>query len=223
MSSEDPVESVAAGAAKGTLEWTVEKIASLAKRFINRNLVFIEDQDTISAVKDSRRSPEWLQYHQQVHDGKLRLLVQMGLALRRLESSPSRLQSLRNKINAKYGTEGLRIAEFVQNEALNNFVAHAIAKSTSPEDVRTAVETLLRNVDKYVIFVKSDDDANKKAKEIVVRLQAQLPKNVILLGSGSAIGVAVMVTSKILKEVSGYEVAKYEEAGKMTFILTRSG
>ncbi|MFQ5620437.1 MAG: hypothetical protein ACE5FT_01180 [Candidatus Nanoarchaeia archaeon] len=56
MSSDSAIESAAKGATKGALEWTSGKIKELAKRFLQKGLAFIEDQETIDIAKEQRKT-----------------------------------------------------------------------------------------------------------------------------------------------------------------------
>lgn len=222
MSSEDTIESAAAGISKGVLEFTVDQLKILAKRFSNRDISFIEDEPTIRLIKDQRRSSEWDLYGKYVKDHEMRLLIQMGLALRRLETDPSSLQNLRDKIVRKFGVRGLHISELVQNQALAPFISVSVSRISSPADITQAIEQLLKNVDRYCIFIKESDDSEKKVEDIRMRLMGSLPETMIILASKSAKSNAgsIAETLRILVE-SEYEITCEEESEKKVFIFIR--
>ena len=113
MSSE-PDEKVIAGMTKGTLQYAEEKIRELVKRFLNRELAFVEDPETITLAKIQRESPEWDLFKKYVDAYNLRILFLMGLTLRALEKAGKPLDTLKRSIMRVYGQKGLHIAYFVQ-------------------------------------------------------------------------------------------------------------
>ncbi|MEM3452723.1 MAG: hypothetical protein QW835_03740 [Candidatus Hadarchaeum sp.] len=78
MFDEKPIESAAKGATKALLEWTEEKVLQLIIKFKNRDIAFVEDPETITAVKEQRKTPEWEYFKQNVENPDLRILFQMG-------------------------------------------------------------------------------------------------------------------------------------------------
>ncbi|HIH05399.1 TPA: hypothetical protein HA372_02445 [Candidatus Woesearchaeota archaeon] len=118
MSYGDKVSDAAEGVTKGVLGYTEEKIKQFAKKFIDRKLIFINRPETIELVKEQLKSGEWSLCKQYIKDIDLKILVQLGLALRKLESDQVELQNLRDKIVYKYKMKGLHIAQVVQNKIL---------------------------------------------------------------------------------------------------------
>src|SRR3989344_1668561 len=116
MSSDDFIEGATKGAVKGALEFSEDKIKLFLRKFKDRELAFIEDEQTIKLVKTQREKPEWALYRKYVKDGDLRLQIEMGFSLRQLEKigEKNKHQNLRNKLHKKYGEKGLHIAEIVQ-------------------------------------------------------------------------------------------------------------
>src|SRR3989344_6844103 len=100
MSSDD-VKNIAEGATKGLLDWTKEQILEFVNKINNKDLIFIQDNETIDLVKEQLKTGEWDVYNKYVKDTKLRILIQTGLTLRRLEQNKEKLQNLRNKLISK--------------------------------------------------------------------------------------------------------------------------
>ena len=98
MSSE--LTDATGGLVKGTLSWGEEKIKEFARKFKNRQLVFIQDEETINLVRSQLKSGEWSLFCQYVSNKELRLLVQLGLTLRKLDTDKNEkaLLNLRTKI-----------------------------------------------------------------------------------------------------------------------------
>ena len=155
--SYDPVESAASGTVKGALDWTEEKVKTFIEKFRNRQLVFIQDQETIKLVKEQYNSGELNIYKIYIEDKKLLFLVKLGLTLRKLGNNRSRKQNLRDKIFQKYDTTGLHVAQFAENGILNRYISILIDNLTSIEDFKRRIKKTLEDIDKYVIFVKADD------------------------------------------------------------------
>lgn len=157
MSSHDPVASAAKGLVKGTLEWTHEKIKELVVKFKNKNLVFIEDTETIDLVKKQRETGEWNFFKEYVKDDKLRILFQMGLALRKLEKDKKsiELDNLRRKIFKKHGPKGLHIAQFIQNGFFSKYVGNMLSRATTSHKLKFEIEDLFNDVDKRVVFIQT--------------------------------------------------------------------
>ena len=139
MSSEDPVESLASGAAKGTLEWTSEFIKSLTLKFKDRKLAFIQDSETIQTVKEQYNSGELNFYKVYIRDKELLFLVKLGLTLRSLEKNDEKRQNLRNKIFKRYELFGLHIAQFVENGILNRYAAILLDNLKSVDDLKKKI------------------------------------------------------------------------------------
>ena len=109
MSSDDPIESAAAGATKGLLEWTSDFIKSLALKFKNKKLAFIQERTTIDVARDQFNSGERKFYNKYVSNNEFLFLIGMGLTLRRLENDEERYTNLKSKIIKKYNFKGLHI------------------------------------------------------------------------------------------------------------------
>lgn len=219
MPSDDPISSATSGATEGALNWSLEQIKSLAQKFLNRNLAFIEDSETITLVKEQRKSAEWEVYNKHVKDSDLRLLIQMGLSLRRLEKNQQGLQRLRDRIVARYGRKGLHIAEFVQNKALTAFIGIAASKARNAGELTETIESILNDIDKYVAFIKNTDNVASKVEELRILVIANKPVALILLGSKSAQDLTRTIALELNRALKGYEMIKHEESNKIMFVF----
>lgn len=218
MTPSDNIQSVAIGMA---LTWSIEKIKNLAKRFKNRDIAFIEDQDTISIVKDQRKSSEWQIYKQYLENTEFRMLAQMGLALRKLDNKLELQQSLRTKIHDKYGRTGLHRAQLIQNEILNTVIAK-IAPQAKPEELAKIIRTLFEQIDIFVLFIQTTDDAENKIEELKIRIHSSLPPVIILYGLKSAKFLVTEITNSLEKSVeTNYDVFREESVNKITVCFRR--
>ncbi len=84
----DPVERFAAGLAKGTLQWTADKVSEFLRLISQRQLAFVGKIDLIAEVREHRARPEYQFYVEYLSDKRLRLLALMGLTLRDYQNDP---------------------------------------------------------------------------------------------------------------------------------------
>lgn len=184
--SYDPVEEVASGAVKGVLDWTEDKVKAFVEKFKNRQLAFIQDQETIKLVKEQYNSGELNFYKIYVEDKKLLFLVRLGLILRKLENNRDRKQNLRNKIFQKYEINGLHIAQFAENGILNRYIGILIGDLKSIEDFKGKIINILENIEKYVLFVKNDDNERTIIQVAKTKVFANSPSIFIVSGISHA-------------------------------------
>lgn len=221
-SSKDPLESASAGVTKGVLSWTEEKVKALVERFQNRDVAFVEDPETINLAKEQRKTSEWNLFKQYIDDPDLRIIFQMGLTLRKLEGKKQLIESLRNKILDKYDTKGLHIAQFVQNGFFGKFLANALERSTTPQKLKFEIESLFKNVENTVVFVKETDNVEKETQEIITKIRANSPKTFVICSSGFAKKKCKEIKEKTMKRISGYEAELYETRFKEIYFINKS-
>jgi len=214
LNGEDPVEKLAAGAAKGGLDWGSKKIKEFVNKFKNRELVFIEDSETIELVKEIRQKSEWDLFDQYVEEKDQRLIIQMGITLRSLESDSDRLQNLRSKITKKYGARGLHLAQFVQNQILTKLVTSMVEDGYKKPDIEENIKKFLEDIDKFTLFIKNEDDVEDTVDTIITRIKANVPKVLILFGSGNASDKVEEIVSEVEEKNIDYRVKTYKEQQK---------
>ncbi len=218
MSSEE----IISGTVKAAFSWTEEKIKELVKSFKERKLAFIQDPETIDIVKEQLKSGEWDLCQKYLRDDKLKLLVQMGLTLRRLDTNKNKtsLNSLRDRILRKHGQKGLHIAQFVQNKILSDFIGSYVSTGASIEDLITDVENLLNNLEKNVLFVKAGDNPEQLLKDIEIKLTANVPSVFIIFARQSAYeNGATLKHSLLEKSFSNYRIEIKQEKDKLLLFL----
>lgn len=226
MSSEkDLLESVAKGATKGALEWTTEKINKLAEKFANRELVFVEDPAIITLAKDQRKTSEWNLFKEFIDDHDFRILFQMGLTLRKLETQKERVEFLRDKILNKYDIKGLHIAQLIQNGFFNRFLANALERNTTPQQLKFEIKSFLDNIEKTVVFVKESDNVDYITQEIIVKIQANSPRTFMICGSGYAKQkcdqIGETMKNWVHERAIGYDYEVYKTRHKEVFFLNK--
>lgn len=219
MSSDE----LTSGVVKGVISWGEDKIKELARSFKDRKLAFIQDSETIDVVKEQLKSGEWDICKKYLRDTKLKILVQMGLTLRRLDLSNNKLalKNLRDKIVKKYGENGLHIAQFVQNKILSDFIGSYVSRGTSIEDLITNVELLLINIEKNVLFVKSEDKLDKLMRELEIKLIANGPSIFIIFARQSAYENGKALKHEMFDKfaLTNYKIETKQEKDKLLLFL----
>ena len=199
------------------MDWTKEQVLGFVERIRSRDVAFVQDPASIKLIREERKGEEWGFLREHVVDEKLRILVIMGLTLRRLEKARSdlqRLHDLRDQVRRKYGTAGLQAAELVQRGILGIFLARFLRDSRSHADIVSAVEELLERVEEYTEFVQASDSVRETVKELAVRIVARTPRMFIILGYGEAKDKAKKVLDELLKALPKTYDAEINETGK---------
>lgn len=207
MSSEDHLASVSKGVTEGIINWTEEKAKGLVKKFRNRELAFIEDPETINLAKKQRRTSEWELFKRYVDAYHLRVIFSLGLTLRTLEKRGKPVDKLRRNIQMKYGSKGLHIAYFVQNGFFGRLLGNILEREQTPDKLSKAILNMFTNIENTVVFVSSRDtkeDLEKKAKQIIIKINSHNPKTFIISSIGRATGKCSKVRKMVMKNISGY-------------------
>ena len=206
----DPIKSAAEGATKATLEFSAEAIKGWVSRLNHRELAFIQNIEEIKFVAEIRKLPEWDIYDKYIKNPKLRVIVQMGIALRRVEHDRMRLENLRGDIVNGHGVRGLRQAEFVQNKILGKYVTEMVEEGMVKADIVSLLEELLEHVDKYCLFINATTKPTLAKKTLETRSIQALPV-VIVFASGQVIDKANAIIVKTNYEVMGYRLNTHLE------------
>ncbi len=221
MSSE-PLVDASEGVTKGLLNWTKDQVTELVSKLNNRELGFINDKETIQNIKDERKSPEWELYRQYILDKDLRMMVQLGLALRKIEKDKPRLHNLRDKIVKKFGVRDLHVAQFIENDLLSKLFGSVIVHGNSKIDIIKRIAEILTDIDKYVEFVKEDEDVPAKVNELKIRICAHMPSSFIVTGQGIAVPKAKEIKTRLEKELRNYSVEMTENKNKFLCIFNKN-
>ncbi len=220
---ESPISDAAEGVTRGVISWGEEKIKLLASSFLDKQLIFINNRETIDLVKEQLKGGDWSLCKQYIKDKDVKILVQLGLTLRKLGSKPELLQDLRLKILKKYHEKGLHIAQVVQNNILTEFIGSVASKVYSGTDMVEKIEDLLSNVDKLVLFIKAEDNVEKKNNEINIHLQANNPNAMILFSFKSAIETCKQIKNVLERSIENYSLESKEEKNRyLVFVFRES-
>lgn len=221
MSSDSPLSDIVEGATKGFLELSIEKIDSLVKKLKNKELAFIEEPKTIEIVREQYRSGEAKFYENYIKDKRLLFLVKLGLTLRKLENDKERNQNLRDKILKKHNIEGLHIAEFVQNGVLNSYVSILLKELTSIEKLTEDIEDILKNIERYTIFVSGFSNKAEIIKNADIKVNAHSPKIFIISGFKTAAKLILDTIESFKIILKDYELERFSSGEKEILFFKR--
>ena len=146
----------------------------------------------------------------------------MGLALRKLEQDRKRVESLREKIINKYGTNGLHFAQFVQNGFFPKYLGNIMERTATPQQLTLEMEDSFKNIENTVAFIQRQDDIDKRTEQIVTKINAHSPKTFIICSSKSAMGKCEQIKKNVMKRISDYEVELYKTDIKEIYFLNKS-
>ncbi len=210
--------SAAKGATEGALDWSENKISGLVKRFLNRELAFVEDKKNIETVKKQREAEEYKLLQQYVPKGYLRILCQMGLALRDMENEQTRMQQLKDKIHEKYRASGLHIAELVQIRVVTQLLARLVTIYENRVDIEKTLTAFLTQIDDLALFVKKSDE--KRAERLSDLVMSRVDNNpthmMIVFGRAFAKTAVLKILKKIKDDDLGYVIELQDEGFQLT-------
>ncbi len=222
-------EEIAAGITKGTIKaaWEISKdeIHKLVEKFKQGKLAFIEDTKTIEEIKIQRQKPQYKLYKKYINDPELLLQIEMGFSLKRLENDRPKYQNLKDKILKKWGTKGLHLAEMACLEILGNYVNLMLKDSKNETELEERLEDVLKDTEKHVIFVKSEDNTENIIRIITARIDANLPKAIIIFSRGTEPNKKTEeIISTLKTTIQNYEFKVIEETElkqKYIFIIKK--
>ena len=220
----DVVKDTAEGTIKGILSWSKDEISKLVAKLKNRDLAFIGDIDTINLIKEQLKTGEWDISNKYVDDPILRILIQMGLTLRRLEETKERVKllSLRDKIHSRFGQRGVHIAQFIQRKIFSAYLGVIISKVKSVEELKSIISDILWNIEKYVIFIKEKDNSEDIFEQIKIRIFAHKPATFIIFSKYSANPIAINVIKILRNKITNYSIEQHNsEVGDRIYFLSR--
>jgi hypothetical protein len=217
--SSDQLREFIRGATSGAMDWTEDKVKELALRFKHRDVAFLQDVEVIDIALNQRKTSEWMLFQQNVADAKLRVLYQMGLTLRGIEDNAEKCKSARDKIVRRYGTNGLHIAQFVQNGVFAKFIASYLERALTPEEMKQEIDNLFKNIEVTNSFVQVSDDVGREAEKIVVRIQSHAPNTYVISGLRSVKEKCNEILAKVMARIDGYTPEIYTTDFKIMIFL----
>jgi len=226
MSSEpikDLGESIGKGAVKGALEWGENFIKNLVNKFNEKGVRFIEDKNTLEIAKEHYNSGELQIYKHYIDDKNKLMILRMGLVLRRLErlGERERKQKLREDIMKKYEIKGLHVAQFVENGVLNRYIGILLDDIGSIEKFKDRINEILNNIEKYVLFVKTNDDERFVLESCLRITTAHLSMIFIVSGLGSAAEIIKKIETRLTELLKDYELEKMSKGNNENLFFKR--
>ena len=218
----NPIERAAEVAIKASLDWSIDKIKELALKFKNNDISFLEDTEAFEEALNQLKTEEWKFYKRYIKDKYLRILIELGLTLRKFESDDRKLKYLRDKIHERFDTKGLRIAQVIQNETLLKF-SGTLLKINNVAGITHTIEDLLNNVDRDVVFIKETDEVENLYDELKTKIYANLPRILLLISKGSAniIASSVVIKLQSVLDIKNYKSETAIENNKYMFLFSR--
>lgn len=224
MSSDiDPIESAVKGAVEGSLNWATGFVKNLADGFKNRKFNFIENKDTLKLAREQYNSGELQVYKTYITDKNKLMLLRMGLLLRKLEvtGERDRKQSLRESIMKRYDIKGLHIAQFVENGILNRYIGILLDDISSIEKFKERLNEIIDNIQKYVLFVKSQDSERLVLDSCLRITTTNLSMIFIVSGMGQAAEAVKKVEVRLIELLKDYELEKMSKGDKENLFFKR--
>ncbi len=209
MSSEGPDYSdLVKGTTGAAIEYGETRIKELVKKFRNRELSFINDPSTIEIVKEQIRTSEFKLTSKYVRDRELQLIVQMGLTLRQLEKEKQmdKVLKLKGDIHRKYKSWGVHAAQAVQAGIVIGFLELFIDNITDETELCYAIEDILINIDKLVVYVKEEHEVEYLLKRIETILLAHNPQAMLICSKYSANKVMERLIKELESELVDYNM-----------------
>jgi len=218
----NPIERAAEVAIKASLDWSIDKIKELALKFKNNDISFLEDTEAFEEALNQLKTEEWKFYKRYIKDKYLRILIELGLTLRKFENDDRKLKYLRDKIHERFDTKGLRIAQVIQNETLLKF-SGTLLKINNVAGITHTIEDLLNNVDRDVVFIKETDEVENLYDELKTKIYANLPRILLLISKGSAniIASSVVIKLQSVLDIKNYKSETAIENNKYMFLFSR--
>jgi hypothetical protein len=208
------------GATKAGLEFAAERISEWISKFKNKELAFIQDKETILAVRRERESAEWKLISQFLKDPPLRIQVQVGFVFRELQKNKEKLGEARARIIATYGTDGLHVAELAQLGILGELLARLTSlMGSSVQDVSKSLTSFLENSKSLAIFVTAESSVRLIVRKAETRLESLEPHLLIFFAKGFARSVLKKVLAQLRRD--GYYVESEFSGEQLTaFVYT---
>lgn len=223
MNYEDIISDAAKGATEGFLNWSSSTIKELVAKLKHGNLGFIQDEKTISIVKEQYNSGELAIYKEYIDNKEMLFLIKMGLTLRKLEKDKDekRKLNLRNRIFSKYDVKGLHIAQFVENGILNRYVGILIDDIISIDKFKKDIIEILNNIEKYALFVKTEDNDRSVIKQSLTIITSHRSMIFIVSGLLSAAKVIRNCENGLKELLIDYELEKMSSGQKEVLFFKR--
>ena len=107
----------------------------------------------------------------------------------------------------------------MQSKILNEFISAVADKTNSVSELIEKVESLLNNLDKYLIFVQKEDELGKIMKQIDIKITANSPEFLIIFTCKSAMCLGFKVKEILEKDPLDYDLEIKEDKTRLLLFL----
>lgn len=205
----DLIEAAAKGVTSSAIEYSEEKIKSIAQSFLNKDVAFIKDEETIKSVKEQSKNGELALFKEYIDDKDCIVLFRCGLSLKKLDEQKKedKLKKLQEDIKSKYKLEGLHFTYFIQNGLFAKYVINLIERNIchKKSEIKEEIEYLYNNIKNCVAFIYNTENVEKKSREIVNTIDAHKPNCFIISAKLSAVDKAKQISEIVIEEINNYE------------------
>lgn len=218
-------QDIAEGVTKAVISASSNKIKGLAKKFLNNELLFIQDEETIALVKAQLKTQEWSLVRKYIREKDYRILIQTGLALRKLDSlnEKRKIDNLRSNIFSKYKIEGLHISQFVQCKLMITYVVKIVENCQTIDELTNELEDMLKNLETRVTFIQAGKKAEEIVSQITARLNSNSPNDYLIFGRDSALELGEEIKEALESKIDdlGYEMETKEAKTSLILVLSK--
>ena len=213
-----PTPAEIASAAKGGL-WITKKAADLVAAYRARKIAFVQDPEQVQVIKEARGTAEFKTLAQ-FASGRQRVLLQVGLGLRRVADNPVEIDNLRRTIITNFELGGWHLAQAAEHGALTLIHQTLLDSVMNEQEFGAQMRGVLTDIDRFVFFVQEAMDAGMEATALLGRLRRDSPMVFVIAALGRARETASELIDSLGQTELGYEMAKLSGKWTDSYILT---
>lgn len=212
-----------ASSAYGVAKYVAEGAARFIQRVLNREIGGSTDPNVISLIKEERRAPEFELLKRYVIDRQLRVQVQLGLSIRKLQSgagNKAARDDLRAHLQRRFGLAGLHVAELVCHGIVTAYLNLLVREEETAADVTAKLEGFLRHAEDFVMFVVAGTPVKQALEKVRVRLLARGPGTVVVFAKGQARRVLDSVIKHLREDAEAYVIEVITSGDQVTAFIS---
>lgn len=121
----------------------------------------------------------------------------------------------------KYEVKGLHVAQFVENGVLNRYIGILLDDISSIEKFKEKINEIINHIEKYVLFVKKDDDERFILESCLRITTSNLSMIFIVSGMGSATEVIKKIEPRLIELLKEYKLEKMSKDNNENLFFKR--
>lgn len=213
------------GAAGWLAKYGVDKAKDLVEKLRHGDLGFVTGKRNVNLIKGTRNLAEFRFYNTFDLGSNQRVLIQAGLALRRLTElgDQERVQQLRADVLEEYDEQGLHMAQCIQSGIPLEIHKRLLKTGLSEAELNQQMSNILQSIDHYVMFVQDQDDERRAARTAVGRINVHTPEIYVVAGSGTATEKVREIARYIRDNAVEYDPSHEEPENVLLVFFTRLG